>query len=144
MLRAQNPCKLKHIVCNIKNMHHLNIIHIYINVTKFSTKRRATRDLRAFKSSDESIRRISRVSNTVLSLHTALPVLRSAPRTLPLPTDLLYTALFTTKKNTNFPNSRSALSLADLRWPTGSILIADYRVPRSKPTRRQNKCMQLT
>lgn len=25
----------------------------------------------------------------------------------PLPTDLLYTALFTTEKNTNFPNSRS-------------------------------------
>lgn len=85
-------------------------------------------DLRPIKYSDTFIRRISCVSNTVLSLHTALPVLRSAPRGLPLPTDLLYTALFTTKKNTNFPNSRSALSLADLRWPTGFHF--DCRLPR--------------
>lgn len=65
-----------------------------------------------------------------LSLHTE-PV-----RSPPASTDLLYTALFTTKKKhqfPKFPSGPSALSLvANLRWPTASILIADYgrRVPR--------------
>lgn len=64
------------------------------------------------------------VTVAVLSLHTALPVRRSPlhPSPCPLPTDLLYTALFTTEKTpiSQIPDADRALSLAaDLRWPTG-------------------------
>lgn len=86
---------------------------------------------------------------TVLSLHNALPVRRSPPypSPCPLPTDLLYTALFTTEKTpiSQIPDADCALSLAaDLRWPTGFHFDRRLQFVASPDHSKPNRCVVLS